>query len=121
MTARYGATQVNGMTTEIRSTLSGPPGHDQAVKIPRSQAPAENLVPGNRVLRIDSRRHSFPDVRATFRCRQLLFLLCRRNITVMYRQTALGAIWLVISPVVSALLLSFVFGRVAHLSSGGVP
>ena len=49
------------------------------------------------------------------------WLLCRRNITVMYRQTALGSIWLVIAPVISAGLLSFVFGRVAHLSSGGVP
>ena len=49
------------------------------------------------------------------------FLLCRRNITVMYRQTALGSIWLVVNPVISAGLLSFVFGRVAHLSSGGVP
>ena len=33
----------------------------------------------------------------------------------------LGSIWLVVSPVISAGLLSFVFGRVAHLSSGGVP
>ncbi len=39
----------------------------------------------------------------------------------MYRQTTLGSIWLVIAPVISAGLLSFVFGRVAHLSSGGVP
>ena len=86
-----------------------------------SQVPAESLVPGNRMLRIDSRRRWFPDLGAVFRSRQLLFLLCRRNITVMYRQTALGSIWLVVSPVISAGLLSFVFGRVAHLSSGGVP
>ena len=86
-----------------------------------SQVPAEILVPGNRMLRIDSRRRWFPDLGAVFRSRQLLFILCRRNITVMYRQTALGSIWLVVQPVISAGLLSFVFGRVAHLSSGGVP
>ena len=86
-----------------------------------SQVPAESLVPGNRMLRIDSRRRWFPDLGAVFRSRQLLFILCRRNITVMYRQTALGSIWLVVQPVISAGLLSFVFGRVAHLSSGGVP
>ena len=39
----------------------------------------------------------------------------------MYRQTVMGSIWLVVAPVISAGLLSFVFGRVAHLSSGGVP
>ena len=55
------------------------------------------------------------------RSRHLLWLLCRRNVTVLYRQTTLGSIWLVIAPVISAGLLSFVFGRVAHLSSGGVP
>jgi lipopolysaccharide transport system permease protein len=86
-----------------------------------SQLPAESLVPGDRMLRIDSRRRWFPDLGAVFRSRQLLFNLCRRNITVMYRQTALGSIWLVVQPVISAGLLSFVFGRVAHLSSGGVP
>jgi lipopolysaccharide transport system permease protein len=86
-----------------------------------SAEPAESLALDNRWLRIDSRRRWFPDVGAVFRSRQLLFLLARRNITVMYRQTIMGSIWLVIAPVISAGLLSFVFGRVAHLSSGGVP
>ncbi len=86
-----------------------------------SQVPAESLVLDSRMLRIDSRRRWFPDLGAVFRSRQLLFLLCRRNITVMYRQTVMGSIWLVVAPVISAGLLSFVFGRVAHLSSGGVP
>jgi lipopolysaccharide transport system permease protein len=86
-----------------------------------SQAPADSLVLGDGWLRIDSRRHWFPDVGAVYRYGQLFFLLCRRNVTVLYRQTTLGSIWLVISPIVSAGALSFVFGRVAHLSSGGVP
>jgi lipopolysaccharide transport system permease protein len=81
----------------------------------------ESLALDSRWLRIDSRRNWFPDVGAVFRSRELLWLLCRRNITVLYRQTVMGSIWLVIAPVISAGLLSFVFGRVAHLSSGGVP
>jgi len=86
-----------------------------------SAEPAESLALDNGRLRIDSRRRLFPDLGAVFQSRQLLWLLCRRNITVMYRQTALGSIWLVVNPIISAGLLSFVFGRVAHLSSGGVP
>jgi lipopolysaccharide transport system permease protein len=86
-----------------------------------SAEPAESLALDNRWLRIDSGRPWFPDLGAVLRSRQLLYLLCRRNITVMYRQTVLGSIWLVVNPVISAGLLSFVFGRVAHLSSGGVP
>ncbi len=86
-----------------------------------SEVLAETLVPGTRMWRIDSRRRWFPDLGAVFSSRHLLWLLCRRNVTVLYRQTTLGSIWLVIAPVISAGLLSFVFGRVAHLSSGGVP
>ena len=99
----------------------GSKSHDQAVNFPMSQVPTNSVVLGNRLLRIDSRRRWFPDLGAVFRSRQLLFLLCRRNITVLYRQTVMGSIWLVVAPVISAGLLSFVFGRVAHLSSGGVP
>jgi lipopolysaccharide transport system permease protein len=101
--------------------LRGFPGYDRATHFPMSAEPAESLALDNGRLRIDSRRRLFPDLGAVFRSRQLLWLLCRRNITVMYRQTALGSIWLVVNPVISAGLLSFVFGRVAHLSSGGVP
>lgn len=77
-------------------------------------------APGRR-LRIDSRRRWFPDLRAFFRAGQLLALLSRRDITVKYRQTVLGAVWIFTGPLVSAALFTFVFGRVAQLSSDGVP
>lgn len=47
-------------------------------------------------------------------------LLGRRDITVRYRQTILGATWIFAGPIVSAGLFSFVFGRIANLPSGGV-
>jgi len=72
-------------------------------------------------LHIDSRRRWFPDLRALFRAWQLVALLSRREITVKYRQTALGTIWIFTGPLVSAGLFSFVFGRVANLSSDGIP
>jgi lipopolysaccharide transport system permease protein len=72
-------------------------------------------------LRIDSRRRWFPDLRAAFASRELLLLLCRRDVTVLYRQTILGSVWILVSPLISALLFTVVFGRVARLSSGGVP
>src|ERR1700733_6061566 len=72
-------------------------------------------------LRIDSRRRWFPDLRAAWASRELLLLLCRRDVTVLYRQTVLGSAWILISPLISALLFTVVFGRVARLSSGGVP
>ena len=38
-----------------------------------------------------------------------------------YRQTALGAVWVVLLPLVSAGVFSFIFGRVAKFPSDGVP
>lgn len=72
-------------------------------------------------LRIDGRPRWFPDLRALAGARQLIALLSRRDITVRYRQTVLGTIWIFAGPLVSAGLFTFVFGRVAELPSGGVP
>jgi lipopolysaccharide transport system permease protein len=74
-----------------------------------------------RRIRIDSRRKWFPDLREFFRSWDLLVLLSRRQITVRYRQTVLGVAWVVITPLLSAGLFTFVFGGVANLSAGGVP
>lgn len=77
--------------------------------------------PPSRRLRIDGRTRWVPDVRELFRARQLLLLLSRRDITVKYRQTIVGAIWIFAGPLSSAGLFSFVFGSVADLSSGDIP
>lgn len=44
-----------------------------------------------------------------------------RDLKLRYRQTALGAVWVVVQPVLAAAILGFVFGRVARLSTDGVP
>jgi len=50
-----------------------------------------------------------------------LGVLSRRNITVKYRQTVLGLVWLFGGPLVSAGLFTFVFSSVAKLPSNGIP
>lgn len=45
----------------------------------------------------------------------------RRDITLRYRQTALGVIWVVLQPLLAAGVFTLVFGKVARLSTGGVP
>jgi lipopolysaccharide transport system permease protein len=53
--------------------------------------------------------------------RDLILILGRRDIQLRYRQTALGAAWVVFQPLLGAAIFAFVFGRVAKLASGGVP
>ncbi len=53
--------------------------------------------------------------------RELLFFLTWRDIKIRYTQTALGVAWAVLQPVLSMVIFSIIFGRLAKLPSGGVP
>jgi lipopolysaccharide transport system permease protein len=50
-----------------------------------------------------------------WRYRELLRRFAARDVTLRYRQTALGVIWVVLQPLLGAGILSFVFGTVAGL------
>ncbi|MEA2972485.1 MAG: lipopolysaccharide transport system permease protein [Actinomycetota bacterium] len=60
-------------------------------------------------------------LRDLFHYGDLIRVMALRDLKLRYRQTALGAIWVVVQPVLSAAILGFVFGRVAKLSTDGVP
>lgn len=53
--------------------------------------------------------------------RDLLWSLADRDLRLRYRQTALGVAWVLLQPVLGALIFTFVFGVVAGLPSDGVP
>jgi lipopolysaccharide transport system permease protein len=54
-----------------------------------------------------------------WRYRDLAVQIAVRDVTVRYRQTALGAIWAVLQPVGTMIVFSIFFGRLAGLSSNG--
>lgn len=60
-------------------------------------------------------------VRELWEFRDLLVRFAARDITLRYRQTALGVIWVVLQPLLAAGVFTFVFGTVADLPSEGVP
>ncbi|HXP85597.1 MAG TPA: ABC transporter permease [Bryobacteraceae bacterium] len=53
--------------------------------------------------------------------RELLYFLVWRDIKVRYKQTALGAAWAVLQPVLTMAVFSIFFGRLAKMPSDGVP
>lgn len=53
--------------------------------------------------------------------RELFLFLAWRDILVRYKQTVVGVAWGVIRPLLTMLILTFVFGRVAKMPAGGVP
>lgn len=61
-------------------------------------------------------------LRDVWQYRELFFVLAWRDVSVRYKQTAVGLAWAVLRPVLTMLIFSFVFGRVARLSSPeGIP
>ncbi len=61
------------------------------------------------------------NLREVWQFRDLLFVLAGRDVKLRYRQTALGAIWVVLQPLIAAGIFSVVFGGVAKLPSDGMP
>ncbi len=61
------------------------------------------------------------DLREVWQFRDLLFTLAGRDLKLRYKQTALGAIWVVAQPLMAAGILTVVFGKIANLSSDGIP
>jgi lipopolysaccharide transport system permease protein len=59
--------------------------------------------------------------RDLWRYRELFYFLAWRDILVRYKQTVIGVAWAVIRPLLTMLALTFTFGKIAGLDSGGVP
>lgn len=61
------------------------------------------------------------DLREVWRYSDLLGLMVWRNTVVRYKQSVLGIGWALIRPVVSMIVFSIIFGRIAKLPSDGTP
>lgn len=57
-----------------------------------------------------------------WRYRELFLILAWRDISVRYKQTVIGILWAIVKPVLSMVVFTIVFGRIAKLpSDGGAP
>jgi lipopolysaccharide transport system permease protein len=66
-------------------------------------------------------RFSLPSISQLWEAREVLYRFGARDVTLRYRQTLLGVVWVILQPLLTALIFTLVFNRVAHLPSGGVP
>jgi lipopolysaccharide transport system permease protein len=61
------------------------------------------------------------NLRDVWRYRDLLLLMVRRDFVAFYKQTILGPLWFFIQPLLTTLMYLLIFGRIAKLSTDGVP
>jgi homopolymeric O-antigen transport system permease protein len=61
------------------------------------------------------------DLRELWEYRELLYFLVWRDVKIRYKQTAIGAAWVILQPLLQAAVFTVVFGKFGHLPAGGVP
>jgi lipopolysaccharide transport system permease protein len=64
---------------------------------------------------------SFQDLSEMIEFRWVFFMLILRDIKLRYKQTYLGILWVILQPLMTALLFAIVFGKWMKLSSDGIP
>jgi lipopolysaccharide transport system permease protein len=75
-----------------------------------------------RVTVVTRRRGWAPlDFRELWSYRELLYFLVWRDVKIRYKQTAIGAAWVILQPLLTAGIFALVLGRFAHLKTAGVP
>lgn len=66
-------------------------------------------------------RLNMPRWRELWEAREVAYQFGRRDVILRYRQTAIGVVWVLLQPLVAAAIFAVVFGRLAGLSTDGVP
>jgi len=91
------------------------------METPQTQtAPAQIAPAPLRVLRKKTGLAAL-DLDQLWEYRDLLTTLSKRDVQLRYRQTALGAVWVVLQPLMAAVIFTFVFTKLAGFSTKGVP
>jgi lipopolysaccharide transport system permease protein len=73
------------------------------------------------VIRIEPSSRLTLGLRELWDYRELLYFLVWRNIKVRYKQTAIGAAWAIIQPLMTMIIFTLVFGKFANVPSDGLP
>ncbi len=73
----------------------------------------EVITPENNLLKVDTKE--------IWRYRDLLWILVRRDITAIYKQTILGPLWFFIQPVLTTIMYVLIFSRIGKFSTAGIP
>ncbi|MBQ3987461.1 MAG: ABC transporter permease [Ruminococcus sp.] len=75
-----------------------------------------------RITYIEAKRKWFSiDFGELWRYRDLIILFVKRNISVSYKQTILGPLWILINPLLSTTVFTVIFGVIAGISTDGMP
>lgn len=92
----------------------------EAAGVPRAESPRTRQTPPLITIKSTGRWRGL-QLRELWAHRDLFFFLAWRDVKVRYQQTILGVAWAVLQPFLTMVVFTFLFGRLAHVPSEGVP
>lgn len=106
--------------TPVESAVPTAP--DELQRDPAFSRSNSYALPDKPVVAIEPRkRWAALDLRDLWAYRELLYFLVWRDIKVRYKQTVLGAAWAIIQPLVTMIIFTYFFGKLARVPTDGVP
>jgi lipopolysaccharide transport system permease protein len=81
----------------------------------------QRLEPVQRVMIEPSHGWTAIKLKDVWEYRELLYFLIWREVKVRYKQTLLGAAWAILQPLMSMIVFTVFFGRIAGIGSDGLP
>lgn len=61
------------------------------------------------------------DLAELFHYRDLVVMFVKRNFVVLYKQTILGPLWILLNPLITTVIFNIIFGGIAGIPTDGVP
>jgi len=89
---------------------------------PRVESSPRGSASGPFIVRIEPPRGWFAlRLGELWNYRELLYFFVWRDVKIRYKQTAIGVVWVVLQPLLTMLVATLFFGRLAKLPSQGLP
>jgi len=93
-----------------------------ATSNPSATSTLANRPPGLLTLRIEPPHTLFElRLKELWTYRELLFFLVWRDVKIRYKQTVIGVTWVIVQPLLTMLVATLFFGKLAKLPSQGLP
>jgi lipopolysaccharide transport system permease protein len=105
-------------TSDPAELVSAPTPEQEA---PQAGSARQSVAAQDSELWFSDRAGLLGALREVWSHRELLFFLTWRDVKVRYKQTALGVLWALIQPLLTMAIFTVIFGRIAHISTDGVP
>ncbi|HEV2915738.1 MAG TPA: ABC transporter permease [Pyrinomonadaceae bacterium] len=119
-TSNSGASALPQQPAAARATPT-PPSHLQHSPS-TSPRPAAHEIPDEPLISIrPGKRWVALNLRDIWMHRELLYLLTWRELKARYKQTVMGVVWVILQPLLTTIMFTIFFGKLAGIPSDGVP